>query len=36
MLLVAHCQLRGDRRNFKVDRIVTLKRVDASNGAEVG
>jgi len=28
MLLVAHCELRSDRRNFKVDRIVTLRRVE--------
>jgi DNA polymerase III epsilon subunit family exonuclease len=31
MLLVAHCQLRGDRRNFKVDRIVTLRKVDTES-----
>jgi predicted DNA-binding transcriptional regulator YafY len=28
-LLVAHCEMRGERRNFKVDRIVTLKRIEA-------
>jgi predicted DNA-binding transcriptional regulator YafY len=27
-MLVAHCELRGERRNFKVDRIVTLRRVE--------
>ena len=26
--LVAHCQLRNDRRNFKLDRIVQLKRLE--------
>ena len=28
MQLVAHCHLRNDRRNFKLDRIVQLKRLD--------
>ena len=28
MVLVAHCRLRNDRRNFKLDRIVELKRID--------
>jgi DNA polymerase III epsilon subunit family exonuclease len=27
LMLVAHCQLRNDRRTFKLDRIVQLKRV---------
>lgn len=31
ILLVAHCELRSDRRNFKVDRIVTLRRIDGEN-----
>lgn len=26
--LVAHCHLRNDRRNFKLERIVQLKRID--------
>ena len=34
MLLVAHCQLRGERRNFKVDRIVTLRRVEVERPRE--
>jgi predicted DNA-binding transcriptional regulator YafY len=28
LVLVAHCRLRNDRRNFKVDRIVELKRIE--------
>jgi DNA polymerase III subunit epsilon len=28
MVLVAHCRLRNDRRNFKLDRIVELKRIE--------
>lgn len=28
LLLVAHCHLREDRRTFKVERIVELKRID--------
>jgi len=28
LLLVAHCQLRNDRRTFKVERIVRLMRID--------
>jgi DNA polymerase III subunit epsilon len=28
MVLVAHCRLRNDRRNFKLERIVELKRID--------
>jgi DNA polymerase III epsilon subunit family exonuclease len=28
LILVAHCQLRDDRRNFKLDRIVRLTRCD--------
>src|SRR5687767_2662689 len=30
LTLVAYCQLRNDRRTFKVDRIVHLTRIDAS------
>lgn len=29
MILIAHCQLRGEQRTFKVDRIVELKRIEA-------
>lgn len=28
LLLIAHCQLRNDRRTFKLDRIVQLTRID--------
>jgi DNA polymerase III epsilon subunit family exonuclease len=28
MLLIAHCQMRDDRRTFKLDRIVELRRLD--------
>lgn len=28
LLLIAHCQLRNDRRTFKLERIVQLKRID--------
>ncbi len=28
MVLVAHCRLRNDRRNFKVERIVELHRIE--------
>jgi DNA polymerase III epsilon subunit family exonuclease len=27
MVLIAHCELRNDRRNFKLDRIVQLRRM---------
>ena len=30
LTLVAYCQLRNDRRTFKVDRIVQLTRIDAT------
>lgn len=30
LLLVAHCQLRNDRRNFKLERIVQLTRMPAT------
>lgn len=30
LLLVAHCQLRDDRRTFKLDRIVSLTRMNAN------
>jgi predicted DNA-binding transcriptional regulator YafY len=28
LVLVAHCRLRNDRRNFKVERIVELQRIE--------
>ena len=31
LVLIAHCQLRDARRNFKVERIVRLERIDAQN-----
>jgi DNA polymerase III epsilon subunit-like protein len=30
LILIAHCQLRNDRRTFKLDRIVGLSRIDPS------
>jgi DNA polymerase-3 subunit epsilon len=30
LVLIAHCRLRNDRRNFKIERIVELKRMDAA------
>jgi DNA polymerase III subunit epsilon len=33
LLLVAHCQLRNDRRTFKVQRIVSLSRMDLPQSA---
>jgi predicted DNA-binding transcriptional regulator YafY len=35
LILVAHCQLRDDRRNFKLDRIVSLTRCDGVASAAV-
>ena len=32
MMLIAHCQLRDDRRTFKLDRIVELKRLEDPDG----
>ena len=29
LILIAHCHLRDERRNFKVDRIVRLTKLDA-------
>jgi DNA polymerase III epsilon subunit family exonuclease len=31
--LVAHCHLRNERRNFKLDRIVELKRMDGESSS---
>jgi DNA polymerase III epsilon subunit family exonuclease len=33
LVLIAHCQLRNDRRNFKLERIVQLTRIDPSDPA---
>ncbi|MGA3066043.1 MAG: exonuclease domain-containing protein [Tepidisphaeraceae bacterium] len=30
LILVAHCRLRNDRRNFKIQRIVRLTRIESS------
>ena len=35
LLLIAHCHLRADRRTFKVERIVELKRIDGPIPAEL-
>jgi hypothetical protein len=34
--LVAHCHLRNERRNFKLDRIVELKRMDPDDAPAPG
>jgi DNA polymerase III epsilon subunit family exonuclease len=34
MMLIAHCLLRQDRRNFKLDRIVRLERIDCNQTAD--
>jgi len=36
LILIAHCQLRNDRRTFKLDRIVGLSRIDPSPTVGVG
>ncbi len=33
LVLIAHCHLRNDRRNFKLERIVQLTRIDPSDPA---
>jgi DNA polymerase III epsilon subunit family exonuclease len=33
MVLIAHCHLRNDRRNFKLERIVGLTRIEADEPA---
>jgi DNA polymerase III subunit epsilon len=35
LVLVAHCHLRADRRTFRVERIVRLKRIDPATGAVI-
>jgi DNA polymerase-3 subunit epsilon len=34
LVLIAHCHLRNDRRNFKLERIVQLNRIDAGETAD--
>jgi predicted DNA-binding transcriptional regulator YafY len=29
LVLIAHCHLRNDRRNFKLERIVQLTRIES-------
>jgi DNA polymerase III epsilon subunit family exonuclease len=36
MLLIAHCQMRDDRRTFKLDRIVELRRLDDHSPSMTG
>jgi DNA polymerase III subunit epsilon len=33
VVLIAHCQLRDDRRTFKLDRVVQLTRIEAAGDA---
>ena len=35
LTLVAHCHLRNDRRNFKLERIVRLTRIDPESSPVV-
>jgi proteasome accessory factor C len=35
LVLVAHCHLRNDRRNFKLERIVQLTRIEAEADSPV-
>jgi DNA polymerase III epsilon subunit family exonuclease len=32
LVLVAHCHLRDDRRSFRIDRVIRLKRLDPATG----
>jgi predicted DNA-binding transcriptional regulator YafY len=34
LILIAHCHLRNDRRNFKLERIVRLARIELPEAAE--
>jgi DNA polymerase III epsilon subunit family exonuclease len=34
MMLIAHCHLRNDRRNFKLERIVRLTRIDGEDAPD--
>jgi DNA polymerase-3 subunit epsilon len=36
LILIAHCELRNDRRTFKIDRIVGLSRIEPSPAGAVG
>jgi predicted DNA-binding transcriptional regulator YafY len=33
MILIAHCHLRDDRRTFKLERIVELRRMEDTDAA---
>jgi DNA polymerase-3 subunit epsilon len=33
LILIAHCQLRGDQRTFKVERIVQMTRIEEADAA---
>jgi hypothetical protein len=33
LILIAHCHLRNDRRNFKLERIVRLGRIETGDAA---
>ncbi len=33
LVLIAHCHLRNDRRNFKLERIVRLTRIEPQDAA---
>ena len=33
LVLIAFCRLRKDRRNFKIQRIVSLSRIESADGA---
>ena len=35
MLLIAHCHMRDDRRTFKLDRIVELRRMEETIPTEI-
>ena len=36
LVLIAHCQLRNDRRNFKLDRIIRLTRIEKEQPQQQG
>jgi predicted DNA-binding transcriptional regulator YafY len=35
LMLIAHCQLRNDRRTFKLERIVQLTRIEPAGTPDV-
>jgi DNA polymerase III epsilon subunit family exonuclease len=35
LIMIAHCQLRGDRRTFRLDRIVQLTRLESSEPVRI-